>query len=389
MKLDKKFLPLIILGGIVILVMLVLFLKFFAPDAVKPSLPGEDTDESTDTGEGINTTLGSSVESSDAPTSTEGDTRPESSPTTGGTAGSSPSATTPGISATTPSPETSTAAPTTGNSTTVPSAGTSTATPSTEGTTQAPSTEASTTVPSTESSTENQPEGDGLSKESAWKIETNGEYVGTMTNATQKHWMSFVTSDRDVVYRIHLDPNVNDSYILDTVKIAIYSERGIQIKEESAEYGEAAFFDILLTKNTKYYLRVYIEHLSKASGDYMVCVEEIARDPAVAEDKSGAFAILTGNEYTGTLNTTFSNWYVCEISETGSYTFTIHNVDVGCTVDFNGQNDSGGSLFYFWAYTESSQSIDFNAKAGEKIYIEISPRDDTANGEYIFSIEKS
>ena len=335
---NQKYLPIAVLIGIIVLIVLVVLIKNFAPDTVKrhlSAMEGENT-EYVDLGSGD--PLEGSFEDDASPSENEQTNEK------------------------------------------IQYENTATDSKETEPTSLSHSDTQTTYV-------DDETEQDGLTKDSAWVIDLNTEYVATMVRDYQKHWFVLFTTDKDVIYRVFIDPDVNDSYIMESIEIAVYDEIGIKVQEETTSYGNESFFDIFLTPNTKYYIRVYAKNFYQSSGDYMMWVQEMPRDPATVTEKEAAFPMEIGQEYVGTLNSSFSNWYSCVFTEGGQYSLVIHNIDVGCTMYIKERASERQSLFSGYVENENSNAISFEVDSGDKICIEISPGQDTANGRYILKVE--
>lgn len=229
---------------------------------------------------------------------------------------------------------------------------------------------------------------DGLSRATAYTIDLNMQYSMTMEKGKQENWFCFVTGDEKAVYRVSLNPIINDAPIMDNVKFAIYGENNIKINDASTQRKEG-FIDLLLSSNTKYYLKVSSNDDYFSTGDYGFYVLELPCDEATGTDKTAAISIEAGKEYTGVLTSTISNWYV--LDEPGQYTFILYNTNVGCKIEYRAiVYPSNAGYFSGWVKPdESSYEHRFTLAEHTKLYIEIKTTDKTANGEYLFLIIKN
>lgn len=242
---------------------------------------------------------------------------------------------------------------------------------------------------SKDNSSESTPSQDGLSKNTAWNIETNMEYTATMLQSNQTHWFSFVTSSEDVIHRIYFDPTVNENHAYASWYIYIYNENGILLYENStSSYVEKYFFDAFLSANSKYYIKISAIGFYKEMDNYMLAIEEIPRDPATVSNKENAVVIGTEITYTGYLNTTFSNWYTCTFLEGGTYMMEIHNIDTGDTLSYVGTTPGGNGVLTGIVYDGNNDSKRFNVTSGQQIYLEIDSHIRNVNGKYMFIIKK-
>ncbi len=242
---------------------------------------------------------------------------------------------------------------------------------------------------SNDSSNENISAQDGLSKNTAWNIETNMEYTATMLQSNQTHWFSFVTSSEDVIHRIYFDPTVNENHAYASWYIYIYNENGILLYENStSSYAEKYFFDMFLSVDSKYYIKISAIGFYKEMDNYMVGIEKIERDPSTVANKENAMVIGKEITYTGYLNTTFSNWYTCTFLEGGKYMIEIHNIDVGDTISYVGRTPGDNIVVTGIVYNENNDSKMFNVTAGQQIYLEIDSSNRNVNGKYMFIIKK-
>lgn len=229
---------------------------------------------------------------------------------------------------------------------------------------------------------------DGLSRATAYTIDLNMQYSMTMEKGKQENWFCFITGNEKAVYRISVNPIINDTPIMSYMRVAIYGENNIKIDDTSAQ-REEGFIDLLLSSNTKYYLKVSSNEDNFSTGDYGFYVLELPCDEATGTDKASAISIEAEKDYTGVLTSTLSNWYV--LDEPGQYTFILHNTNVGCKIEYSGIVYPGnGALFSGWVKSdESSFEHQFTLAEHTKLYIEIKAVDKTANGQYLFSIIKT
>lgn len=242
---------------------------------------------------------------------------------------------------------------------------------------------------SKDNSSESTPSQDGLSKNTAWNIETNMEYTATMLQGYETHWFSFATSSEDVIHRIYLDPTITENHAYATWQIYIYNENSILLYENStSSYVEKYFFDAFLSANSKYYIKISAIEFYKEMDNYMIGIEKISRDPSTVANKENAMVIGKEITYTGYLNTTFSNWYTCTFLEGGKYMIEIHNIDVGDTISYVGRTPGDNIVVTGIVYNENNDSKMFNVTAGQQIYLEIDSSNRNVNGKYMFIIKK-
>jgi hypothetical protein len=229
---------------------------------------------------------------------------------------------------------------------------------------------------------------DGLSRATAYAIDLDMEYSMTMEKGKQTNWFYFVTSQEKAVYRISVDPVINDTPIMASMRVVIYGEDNIKI-DDIYIHKEEGFLDIILLPKTKYYLKVFVDESHISTGNYGFYVFKLPCDEATGMNKDAAIPIEAGKDYSGILTSTVSNWYV--LDEPGMYTFILHNIDVGCMIEYGGVGEPGNAG-HFSGYVkpdESSLEHRFYLSEYTTLYIEIKASNKTANGHYIFSIKKS
>ena len=230
----------------------------------------------------------------------------------------------------------------------------------------------------------------GTSKEHALPIELNTEHKKTIAVDGEVDWYGFATAENDSIYRIFVNSKINGNPINGKTSFALYDADGIKQKELTIDYGESGYFDVYLSANSQYAVKVSAENTVPATGDYLLQVTEKLMDAGV--DQTSAKSLEIGSRYTGRLDSSMSDWYVFTFEKSGKYILELHNIDTGCRLETNGFDEVSGYVFStsLTVKNEDSGSRVFTVEAGEKIYVEIKPWSvndaDKANGTYIVLI---
>ena len=222
------------------------------------------------------------------------------------------------------------------------------------------------------------------SRETAKAIPFAQKQSGVVNDTTAK-WYKFATEDKLCAYRIELFYTGLD-YTYASFGVAIYNSIGIQTEtfSVSATYEhEYGFLDIYLDQNSEYFIKVYLEN--GYDTNYDICVTALDVDAGI--DKPNATEIVLGSMHTATINSTLSDWYVFRVPETGKYTYTIHNIDVGQNIYFsvgNGTSFLVSNEENYWNWIDANNPL----SEGDCIYFEVCAHKPDANGTYIIVIEK-
>lgn len=230
----------------------------------------------------------------------------------------------------------------------------------------------------------------GTSRENALPIELNTEHQKTIAVDGEIDWYGFTTSEHESIYRIFVNSKVNNNPINGKTTFALYDADGIKQKQLTLEYGTSGYFDIYLSANSQYTIKVSAEYTVPVTGDYLLQVTEKPIDAGV--DQATAKSLEIGSRYTGRLDASLSDWYVFTFEKSGKYILALHNIDTGCRLEANGLDELSGFVFStsLTVKNEDSGSRVFSVEAGEKIYVEIKPWSandaDKANGTYIILI---
>lgn len=215
------------------------------------------------------------------------------------------------------------------------------------------------------------------SRESAREVEVNQSYADII-EVGAPDWYKFTTSENLSAYRLGLS-GVRSSY---SITVALYNKLGIKLEEFDLYFEEYDFLDLYLDADTEYFVKVYTEY-NDSDRVYELHISEMLCDAGI--DQDNATALMLGSMHTAVLNSTLSDWYVFTVPEDRQYIVSLHNIDVGCTIQMN--RDGHGTN---QADNEDNCYTTFSGKEGQKVYIEVSAFDDdpTANGNYIIEIEK-
>ena len=221
------------------------------------------------------------------------------------------------------------------------------------------------------------------------KIELDMLYTRTLSFG-EPDKVEFSTVDIDSDYRFCIKTKIDDSPLQGNLVLAIYDERGIKVDDysftprydNSPYYCDETFFDLHLESEKTYTYKVSSD---SASGQYQLSVLRMERDAGSSE--SSATHISVNEEITAILNSTLSDWYVCNIQEAGTYEIVVHNIDIGCKVDVIGRFGES-SVFQAYVSNEDSESRTFRVYQPCEVVIEINSMESVANGKYIMSINK-
>ena len=231
----------------------------------------------------------------------------------------------------------------------------------------------------------------GNTRKNAWEIALGENQTGVFDSNADPHWYKFSTSTDLSAYRLELFHNPEDTRntLMPYITLGLYDAQGINVDEfdlwSDSEYD---FLDLYLNTDQEYYIKMSMGGRFY-TGDYQVRISEMPCDAGT--DKDHATKLALGTMHAAVLNSTLSDWYVFEIPEDGEYTYTIHNIDVGCDIYYSKkQPNNAGEGMSIANEDNYSGSID-GLKTGDYVYFEIYPynKDASANGTYIIVIEKA
>lgn len=222
-------------------------------------------------------------------------------------------------------------------------------------------------------------------KELAWTI-TPGQNQSGSFGKDEAKWYQFTTEADASAYR--LQATVQDQSAYTYLRMALFRADGIQCEELLVHRSENdGFLDVRLEPSTEYFLKVYGTDLGSTSegGSYEICVSKKASDAGI--DKEHAAELILGEQYSATLNSTLSDWYVFKALDEGTYRVSLYNLDVGCDIyiSLTRQGSAGEGMsvsnMYSWV---------FSLNKGDYAYFEIFSygKNPAANGTYILVIEK-
>ena len=225
----------------------------------------------------------------------------------------------------------------------------------------------------------------GLTRTEALPIDLDTRYDKVIEIPQLPDWYSITTTANQSVYRFALDKNVSESVISYDLYLTLYDADGIMIREISSSNNNIGFMDIILSPETQYYIRINGLNYETSIGDYAFKVSERICDAGTSSETASELKI--GSRHTGQINSTLSDWYKYEITETGTYTLAVHNIDTGEKISCNlYKNEVSSSITSFSADNEESRSATFSAAAGDTVYLQIFSEKYAANRTYIFEI---
>ena len=226
-------------------------------------------------------------------------------------------------------------------------------------------------------------------RETAWTISFDESQTGVCDGEHAK-WYKFTTSSDDSVYRIGVSPiEAPTNMVFPFLEVGIYNSVGMKLDEFDAwADDEYDFVDLYLEPNTEYCIKIGLGSRFDV-GSYELCVSNKVCDAGI--DKEHALEFALGEQCSGIIDSTLSDWYVFRVPEIGEYTYTIHNIDVGCEIYFSKQQPrSAGEGMYIDNEDNYSGRI-YDVQEGELVYFEIyaSNKNPEANGKYIIVVEKT
>ena len=226
-------------------------------------------------------------------------------------------------------------------------------------------------------------------RETAFSIALKQKLIGSC-NRTEATWYKFNTSSNNSIYRISISPiDAPTNTLFPYLTVAVYDSVGIKLEEFDAwSNDEFGFLDVELQPNTEYFLKINLGGRFDY-GDYELIVSEMVCDASL--DKENATKLVLGDQCIAKLDSTLSDWYAFQVPQDGEYTYTIHNIDVGCEIYFSKQQPrSAGEGMYISNEDNYSGTIR-NVQKGELVYFEIYPhnKNPKANGKYIIVVEKA
>lgn len=211
-----------------------------------------------------------------------------------------------------------------------------------------------------------------------------------MCDANSAKWYKFTALTDKATYRIGVAPkDAPTNTLFPYLTVAVHDAVGIKIdKFDIWSDDEYDFLDLYLEPNEEYFVKISLGGRYD-TGNYEVCVSGQICDAGIA--KESAAELVLGERYSAMLDSTLSEWYVFRVPETGEYTYTIHNIDVGCDIYFSKQQPGSAGEGNCVENEDNYSGKIQNVQSGELVYFEIYAYDKNpkANGKYIIIIEKS
>lgn len=226
-------------------------------------------------------------------------------------------------------------------------------------------------------------------RETAWTISFDQSQTGVCDRESSK-WYKFITSNDDSVYRIGVSPiEAPTNMVFPFLEVGIYNSAGMKLEGFDAWADDKYdFADLYLESNTEYFIKIGLGSRFDV-GNYELCVSSKICDAGI--DKEHAAELVLEEQCSGIIDSTLSDWYVFRVPETGEYTYTVHNIDVGCEIYFSKQQPrSAGEGMYIENEDNYSGKI-LDVQEGELVYFEIYAynKNPEANGGYIIVVEKA
>lgn len=203
-------------------------------------------------------------------------------------------------------------------------------------------------------------------------------------------WYKFTALGDKAAYRIGVTPkDAPTNTLVPYLSVTVHDAVGIKVDEFDVwSDDEYNFSDLYLEIDKEYFIKISLGGRYDI-GNYEVCVSGKICDAGT--DKESAAELMLGEQYSAMLDSTLSDWFVFRVPEAGEYTYTIHNIDVGCEIYFSKQQPrSAGEGNYIKNEDNCSGKIS-NMQEGELVYFEIYAynKNPQANGRYIIVIEKA
>ena len=226
-------------------------------------------------------------------------------------------------------------------------------------------------------------------RDTACSIALKPKIMGSC-NSVEAIWYKFSTSSNISVYRISILPvDASTNTIFPYLTVAVYDPVGIKLEEfdiwSNDEYG---FLDLELKPNTEYFVKINLGGRFDY-GAYEMIVSEMVCDAGL--DKENATNLVLGEQSVAKLDSTLSDWYVFQVPQDGEYTYTIHNIDVGCEIYFSKQQPRSAGEGMYVANEDNYSGTIRSVQKDEQVYFEIYPhgKNPKANGQYIIVVEKT
>lgn len=223
------------------------------------------------------------------------------------------------------------------------------------------------------------------SRENAKEIVLKEKYSGSFDVAEGAFWYKFTARNDAEAYRISVSSDK-----LQYHQIAIYDYTGIKIDQKTKADGANRFIDLYLEPGEEYFVKISKSYGTR--GEFEVCVSDKVID--AGKDEASAVELTVGERYTATLDSTLSDWFAFCAQEDGRYTYTIHNIDVGCRISVKSHQEGLTNTTYISNEDNATQTT-YEMTAGETVYFEVQVDGNgynadgfDADGQYIIVVEK-
>lgn len=220
-------------------------------------------------------------------------------------------------------------------------------------------------------------------------FEFNKTYTRTISEQDKQDKLDIFTVSEPCDYRVTLKTKISDDPLEGSIYVSVYDDQGILVEKQDVHpsysnysYCDEFCLDFHLSAAKAYTLKIHGDY---AVGDYQIAITTAQRDAGF--DQDSASLIVLGEETRATANNSLSDWFVLDITESAQYVITVHNIDVGCTLNVRGELD-GSAILSTYVKNEDNTTRSFFARENSRVYIEIEPEDDHANGNYIVIVKK-
>lgn len=219
----------------------------------------------------------------------------------------------------------------------------------------------------------------GTGWDSAFAVAQDVKYTKEMDTAYINEWFTFRTGENYSVYRLEAKNNSINT----TTYFTIYDEYETELGSVGVGKGKTGYLDLVMENQKQYYLKIS-RYSQDQLGNYQFTLHEKVCDAGLNQEN--AFPLSINQTQYGTLDTTFNDWYVYTIPETGEYTITFTNNSLGTTAYLTIYDILGTELYNKGVSVSKAHSFTQTVEKGTALYMKISRYDKNCLGNYTLSL---
>lgn len=221
----------------------------------------------------------------------------------------------------------------------------------------------------------------GMEKGSAFIIGLGSKNTKEFDVYGINDWYKFQTTRNYSTYQFTLTNNsVNTS-----IYLTVYDEYDTQMGQIYASKGATSTLDLILAADREYTIR-FSRSYDGYNGYYQFTVSEMICDSGLTQDD--AYPLELNQQFHGTADTSFDEWYMCYFEETGEYNFQLTNNSINSVLYATIYDVLGTELGRINAYNGSTAEKSIEVAAGAVLYLKFTRGNSDSFGNYTVYVAK-